>query len=317
MSAPTRLAPTVCRFCRASPALRRTFASSSATTTTTTNAAAARDQAVWPQRQPRGEYYDILLRDPTPYASTKVEAPPSSASSSSSPAAPSETTTPAGSDPAKTYDTIASRTAYADSNSGTSATAAERARVIFGSRLLGPAERADRAAGRQAKSTTVAGVRVPPQPEEPDNCCMSGCVNCVWDLYREEMEEWTLASAAARKRLAESAASAASAVPRGRLGPFGPGTGGSGLVGGGPGQGGSGGVGPRPMLGESTAAETATSMDADGGGSSETNWTGDAKIAKDMWTDDLFQNVPVGIREFMKQEKRLKEKHQREGTSGG
>lgn len=28
------------------------------------------------------------------------------------------------------------------------------------------------------------------RPKEPDNCCMSGCVNCVWDAYREEVEEW-------------------------------------------------------------------------------------------------------------------------------
>ncbi|CCU81617.1 unnamed protein product [Blumeria hordei] len=30
-----------------------------------------------------------------------------------------------------------------------------------------------------------------PKPTEPDNCCMGGCVNCVWDRYHEEVEEWT------------------------------------------------------------------------------------------------------------------------------
>lgn len=30
------------------------------------------------------------------------------------------------------------------------------------------------------KGTIVAGVRIPPKPLEPDNCCMSGCVNCTW-----------------------------------------------------------------------------------------------------------------------------------------
>jgi hypothetical protein len=49
------------------------------------------------------------------------------------------------------------------------------------------------------------------------------------------------------------------------------------------------------------------SMDDDGGGS-ETNWT---PPSEDI---DLFANVPVGIREFMKTEKRLRVKHQKEAT---
>lgn len=99
---------------------------------------------------------------------------------------------------------------------------------------------------------------------------MSGCVNCVWDLYREDMEEYTAKKLEAHKRLSAQSGS----------------------------------------------------MDADGGGS-ETNWSppkgveiGEAKIAKDMWDEDVFRNVPVGIREFMKQEKKLKERHEREGTVG-
>jgi hypothetical protein len=67
---------------------------------------------------------------------------------------------------------------------------------------------------------------------------------------------------------------------------------------------------------------TAVSMDDDGGGS-ETNWraeevksTDRPKIAKNLWDDDLYNNIPVGIREFMKHEKKLKEKHEREGTFG-
>ncbi|EGX91144.1 Oxidoreductase-like protein [Cordyceps militaris CM01] len=253
MLAPSRFAPRVCRLCRrvSSPSARRAF--SSATTPTPPPG-----EPTWPQRQPRGEYYDILLRDPTPYGASINK---------SDDASPLPSSPAAGSRPAKTYETISSRTAYSDSNSSTAA--ADRARVIFGSRLLGPAERAERAAGRQARATMVAGVRVPPRPEEPDNCCMSGCVNCVWDLFREDMEEWTLQSNEAKKRLAAAAAAAAGAAP------------------------------PGEADGKTPPA------------------VGDATIAKDMWTDDLFQNVPVGIREFMKQEKRLKEKHQREGTSGG
>lgn len=42
--------------------------------------------------------------------------------------------------------------------------------IIFGSRLAGPAPRA----GPDPQSVRIVeGVRVPPRPEEPDNCCMS------------------------------------------------------------------------------------------------------------------------------------------------
>ncbi|KAM0669321.1 hypothetical protein ACQRIT_004291 [Beauveria bassiana] len=300
MSAPSRLAPRVCRFCRTSPTSWRALSSSSSasaakTTTTTTTLQPTNRTAKpdWPQRQPRGEYYDILLRDPTPYDTTTATTTTAKASKPrSSSSAPSPPSPP----PAKTYDTISSRTAYSNSNdTDTATTAAERARVIFGSRLLGPAERADRAAGRAAQSTTIAGVRVPPRPEEPDNCCMSGCVNCVWDLYREDMEEWTLASSEARKRLAESAAATAAATAAAAAA-----ANASGAVG--------------------AAGAAGAGLGGGGGGSEKNRATGavgDATIAKDMWTDDVFRNVPVGIREFMKQEKRLKEKHRREGTAGG
>lgn len=36
-----------------------------------------------------------------------------------------------------------------------------------------------------------AGMSMPARPKEPDNCCMSGCTNCVWDIYREELETWS------------------------------------------------------------------------------------------------------------------------------
>lgn len=73
----------------------------------------------------------------------------------------------------------------------------ERARVVFGSRLTGPHRREE----ISRKANFVAGVWVPPKPEEPDNCCMSGCVNCVWDIFREELEEWATANAKAQKAL--------------------------------------------------------------------------------------------------------------------
>jgi predicted nucleic acid-binding Zn-ribbon protein len=58
----------------------------------------------------------------------------------------------------------------------------------------------------------VEGIKVPPRPEEPDNCCMSyvpftielmlrGCLHCVWDLYREDIEDWQNSRRRAREAL--------------------------------------------------------------------------------------------------------------------
>ncbi|KAI9749613.1 MAG: hypothetical protein M1815_002400 [Lichina confinis] len=139
-----------------------------------------------------------------------------------------------------------------------------KARVIFGSRLAGPVERRDEI---QRRSTNVAGVMVPPRPVEPDNCCMSGCVNCVWDRFRDELEEWAARTAEARGRL--------------------------------------------------TARRTsqATSVDDDGGGR-EANW--DVVLdTSDTDPNRLFKDIPVGIREFMRTEKLLREKHTRQAMING
>lgn len=143
-----------------------------------------------------------------------------------------------------------------------------KARVIFGSSLAGPAERtyAIKAASRE-----VAGVLVPPKPAEPDNCCMSGCVNCVWDLYRDEMEEWAAKSSEARAKMQAQRESGQTAE----------------------------------VTSQEAFTQSATSMDDDGGGS-ETNWTPPAN------QDSLFDDIPVGIREFMRTEKKLKEKQKAE-----
>jgi predicted nucleic acid-binding Zn-ribbon protein len=141
-----------------------------------------------------------------------------------------------------------------------------KAQAIFGSR-----DPNEREAELKKASTTIAGVLVPPKPEEPDNCCMSGCVNCVWDRFRDELEDWATASAEARKALQTQRAAAKAA--------------------------------------SDADGQAAMSMDDDSGGS-ETNWE------EDTGEKDLFEGVPVGIREFMKIEKRLKEQHKKEQGAG-
>lgn len=92
---------------------------------------------------------------------------------------------------------------------------------------------------------------------------MSGCVNCVWDAYREEVEEW-----AARRKKRE-------AKGRGAV-----------------------------QVGEAQEMEGSIG-DLDGPGG-----VGDTEAGA------LFEGLPVGIKEFMALEKRLREK-QRESDGGG
>lgn len=154
----------------------------------------------------------------------------------------------------------------------------QKARIVFGSRLAGPVERRSEI---DAKSQNIAGIMVPQRPTEPDNCCMSGCVNCVWDVYRDDIEEWAMKSAQAREKLQAQRAS---------------------------------GNGSGNMLQDGVPSHVATSMDDDGGGS-ETNW----EEAMDFGVEGrgLFDDIPVGIREFMRTEKMLKTKHSQDSTLGG
>ncbi|RAH40053.1 oxidoreductase-like domain-containing protein [Aspergillus brunneoviolaceus CBS 621.78] len=149
----------------------------------------------------------------------------------------------------------------------------EKMAIVFGTRLAGPgrASRYDPGAAPDATWRTVNGVAIPPRPEEPDNCCMSGCVHCVWDDYRDELEEWAA-------RLAQAKAKGSPATSDGK---------------------------DQRQTPRSEVNAASGSMDDDGGGS-ETKWT-----LPDP-NEDLFANIPVGIREFMKTEKKLKRKHQEE-----
>lgn len=89
---------------------------------------------------------------------------------------------------------------------------------------------------------------------------MSGCVNCVWDAYREEVEEW---AARRRKREAE----------------------------------------------ERRAVQVRVEQEVEGsiGDLDEPVVWGEHEAAS------LFEGVPVGIREFMALEKRLREKERDKG----
>lgn len=279
------------------------------------------------QAHPIGAFYEAILNTPELLPETKPEEPATSVKQEASKkeSTNNNDTKAAASEPPETApatkrgrkakpvaaaNTAASKTSVSNtsSSSGSSSSSPsaantttttttepsteEKAKVIFGSTLAGPAERAERLAQIRSRSTIIAGVMVPPKPEEPDNCCMSGCVNCVWERFRDEMEAWAAANAEAETRLAAGKNTEE--------------------------------VQPRQQPQRPTVGHSAFSMDDDGGGS-ETNWDAGAmptpalsggKIAKDFWDDELYKNVPVGIREFMKQEKKLKEKHLRERTSG-
>jgi hypothetical protein len=151
-----------------------------------------------------------------------------------------------------------------------------KARIVFGSSGSSRREHKDQIS---AASKEIAGVKVPPKPKEPtgDDCCMSGCVNCVWDIYREEFEEWSAASKAAREKMVAM----------------------------------QGGVDNDATA--SPGAGLASSVDDDGGGS-EALWIKESEKEEEK---DPYAGVPVGIREFMKMEKMMKEKQAAQQASKG
>lgn len=77
-----------------------------------------------------------------------------------------------------------------------------KASIVFGTRLAGPGPAPEvHKAAKLSRGETIAGVYVPPRPEEPDNCCMSGCVSCVMTTFLEDLEEWRDAKKAAELAL--------------------------------------------------------------------------------------------------------------------
>jgi hypothetical protein len=104
---------------------------------------------------------------------------------------------------------------------------------------------------------------------------MSGCVHCVWDDYRDEVESW-----AVRLRQAQAKAH------------------------------GGGMNSPKVGMSRPEVADASISMDDDGGGS-ETLWDSASTLAPG---EDLFQGIPVGIREFMATEKRLRDRKKKRKT---
>ena len=119
-------------------------------------------------------------------------------------------------------------------------------------------------------------------------------MNCVWDQYRDEMEEHVM-----KRREADYAMKKESSLEGARKKKQREDTG----------MGGSTGRELDIVQAEKGVMNT---IDDDGGGS-ERLWG--KSLDSDLLGEDMFKNIPVGIREFMKQEKRLKEKHAREGTA--
>ena len=105
---------------------------------------------------------------------------------------------------------------------------------------------------------------------------MSGCVNCVWDRYREELEAW----AAAKMTVAAQARAQAHEEEKPR---------------------------ERPRV--AGAPEEANGNMDDDGGRSEGLW-GEGGEEGDV-ADGLLQGLPVGIKEFVRTEKRLGERRKK------
>ncbi|ETI21168.1 hypothetical protein G647_07512 [Cladophialophora carrionii CBS 160.54] len=155
----------------------------------------------------------------------------------------------------------------------------ERAKMLFGS-IEGSGYERHTYDKPDNTWRTINGVPVPPRPAEPDNCCMSGCVHCVWDDYRDDIESWA-------SRVAEAQAKSPKKRAHGRT--------------------------PKIEMSRPEVDNASGSMDDDGGGS-EALWTTPSSSTDE--DDVLFQGIPVGIRHFMATEKRIRERRRAKREKG-
>ncbi|SCU92004.1 LAMI_0E08306g1_1 [Lachancea mirantina] len=72
---------------------------------------------------------------------------------------------------------------------GVQGTDEERMRNVFGGRIKGEPPKSTSRYIQQG-SRDIGGISVPERPTEPDNCCMSGCANCVWEIFNDELRDW-------------------------------------------------------------------------------------------------------------------------------
>jgi hypothetical protein len=98
---------------------------------------------------------------------------------------------------------------------------------------------------------------------------MSGCAHCVWDDYRDDIEQW-----AGRVREAQA---------KGHEREL------------------------KMYMSRPEVEASSGSMDDDGGGS-EGLWDAPSVPGTNDLAGDLFEGIPVGIREFMATEKRIRER---------
>lgn len=78
----------------------------------------------------------------------------------------------------------------------------EKIARVFGGRIKGE-NKGSTSRVIRGEPKNICGVMVPDKPLEPDNCCMSGCVNCVWQIFDEDIKEWNRKREKAAKMLSK------------------------------------------------------------------------------------------------------------------